>query len=576
MSEDFSLGFSGLNPGGYSSGRGREFFPEPFFDMASLAMPQTMPTALRWCEFILESQGIYRSALERTVRYFLTDVDVKGEDVSDDEKGDFKNYLVDELNVLYHAGLEQMDEACYGNSFYSVIEGFTRYFRCPKCRDIEVTFDTITTYRPFAHQWNDYGMHATCPKCAFRGKWLMNDKRGGKAGGLSIKRWSPHEIQIICDDYSHQTAYVWVVPEKYRREIREGKLECIKHAPPEVIEAVRTNTNIRFADDYLFHGATHTFSGIRSYGWGVPRVLVNFRQAWYVQLLHRFNEAIALDYVVPMRLITPDAKAGAAPESTDPLLAIGGGAFGSRIENMIRDHRRDPGSAHWLPFPVKYQALGGEASQLAPYQLMDQGIDTLLNSCNVPVEFYKMTLSMQAAQPALRLFESTHREIPHNINRFLKFVSRKVCHFKDWAQCTAYLIPTTILDDISKQMPKLQMMASGQVSPQTGLNILGLDAKEEYEKTLDFSRFQQETQQQMQEEMEVAGLQQQIGTPPVVQYMQQQQAAAQGGGQPAPGARRPRKAPPPASPPATRRRWTCRPTRGRCSRGPSRWPRSCS
>jgi hypothetical protein len=46
-------------------------------------------------------------------------------------------------------------------------------------------------------------------------------------------------------------------------------------------------------------------AGVRNRGWGISRVLANFRQAWYVQVLHRYNEAIALDYVIPFRLITP-------------------------------------------------------------------------------------------------------------------------------------------------------------------------------------------------------------------------------------------------------------------------------
>jgi hypothetical protein len=540
VADDYGMSIAGVNSGAYYSGRGAEAFPDPFFDMASLAMPQTIPSALRWTEFILSSNGIYRSAIGRAIAYFLTDIQVEGEDISDDEKEDFCNYLRDELHIMEHSFWERMNEACYGNSFYSVIESFTRYCVC-KCR-FEVTFDAMVNYAGFHHQWANFEMTATCPKCRRRGVWEFRDRRGGVDGDLIIKSWSPHEIQIIWDHFTHRTAYIWMIPADYRRNITQGMPDVLKYAPKEVIEAVKSNSYIRFGDGVLWHGMTRTFAGIRNRGWGIPRVLTNFRQAWYVQVLHRFNEAIALDYVMPIRVLTPDSRGGASPETSDPLLSLGMGNFGSQVDTMMRDHRRDPGSMHWLPYPVKYQALGGEASQMAPFQLLDQGQDTLLNSCDIPVELYKMNLSMQAAPPALRLFESVHRHVPHNVNRFLAFIMKKVAHFKDWPQATASLIPVTILDDLSKQMPKLQLMPSGQVSPQTALSTLGLKAKEEFEKNLDFQRFQAEKTEEMQEAMQEAGIQQQLAVPPAMQLAQQQ------GGQGDPSQGGPAGMPPSAQP----------------------------
>lgn len=479
------------------------------------------------CEFLMMSQGLLCSAIGRKIKYFMTDVDIRGEDIADDEKKDYKQYLCDELHVLDHAELERMNDACYGNSFCSVVESFTRYFSCKHCR-IEFTFETLTQQPAFRHAWTNYEMTATCPRCETRGPWRMFDRRGGRDGDLLIKHWSVHEMQLVWDPFSHRTAYIWMIPEDYRRQVTEGRPHTLRYAPPEVIEAVKAGQHIRFGDDYIFHGMTRTFSGVRNRGWGISRLLTSFRQAWYVQVLHRFNEAIGLDYVVPIRLLSP--ASGGGGEATDPLLNMPMGNMSAQVEQMVRLHRQDPGTMHWFPFPVAYQTLGGEASQLAPYQLLDQGIDTLLNMQDVPVELYKMTLSAQSASPALRIFESVHRSTPSNTNRFLAFVMKKVAAYKDWPQATAQLLPTTIIDDVSKSMPKVQLMGSGIVSPQTGLAQLGLDAAEELRKNLDFQRLQQETQQEVQDEMEQAGLQQQLVTPPLAQLVQGQLAAPGAGG----------------------------------------------
>ena len=524
MDGDLSLGMAGSS----LLGRGSEAFPDPFCDMASLAMPRTIQSAMLWCQFIVNSNGIYRSALERTLKYFLTNVEIKGDKLSREEKEDCTSYLVDELEILQHLGIAGLDEVTYGNTFQSIVEGFDRYFACPtRGCGLEFSFDTFFGADVLDRKWSNFAMRATCPRCRKSAEWKMVDRRNGK---LSLKRWSPHEMELHWDPFSDLTEHTWKIPEDYRRAIREGRQHVLRRAPREVIDAVKANGNFRFAEEYIYHGKERTLAGNLNRGWGISRVLTNFRQAWYVQVLHRYNEAIGLDYIIPFRLITPDSRNGASAESSDPLLSMDMSSFGGQIEEMLRARRRDPAGWNILPFPVKYQALGGEATQLAPRDLLDQGIKTLLNACNVPVELYDMNLSVQAAPMALRLFESTNRSIPHMYNGMLRYVMQKLARLKDWPAATATMASPTLVDDISKQMPRLQLMASGAVSQTTGLAAAGLDFAEETKRKLDEQRFAAEEQEKIQDDMMQRGIQKSLAPPPVMQLQQQG-----GGGQPAPG-----------------------------------------
>lgn len=363
-------------------------------------------------------------------------------------------------------------------------------------------------------------MSGTCPKCHRTGVWKMDDRRGGRDGDLRVKAWSPHEIQIIWDPFSGRKSYLWMIPEDYRRDVIAGRPDKLRACPKEVIEAIRTNSYLRFNDDYLYHGCTRAFAGIRNRGWGMPIVLQNWGHIYYNQTLGRMNEAVAMDFVVPIRLVTPASRAGASPESSDPFLSTSMGDVGAEVEGMFRQHRRDPGSVHFFPFPVDYKLLGGEASQLAPFQLLDQGQDTLLNACQIPPELYKMNLSVQNAPAMLRLFESAHRGIPTQSNKFLHFLVKRVRAYKDWPAVTAKLTPPGLLDDINKNAPKLQMVGSGLVSPQTALSSIGLKAEEEVRKTLDFQKYQQKATQEVQDELQAQGLQQQVSLPPLMQLFQ--------------------------------------------------------
>lgn len=550
MSFDAASGTSSLAEFNGAWGGGLEM--NPFLDVASLSMPRTIPAMLRWCEFILGSQGVYHAAVNRIVSYFMTDVEVVGEDLSDDEQRDQRSYLVDQLQIMEVAKAVQMDAACYGNSFCSVIEPFTRYFACESCRALELTFDAMEQRRgSVLWEWRDFRMHATCPRCGVRGPWRMIDRRGGSAE-ITIKRWSPHEIRIAPDPYSGRNGYSWAIPETYRRAIRVGDFEALRACPVEVVDTIAAGGDLRFVEGYVFHGRSQTFAGLDSRGWGVPRVLTNYRQAYHYQVLNRANEAVCLDHVMPIRVVTPDGRGGAAPESADPILGLHQGDAAWRLRSMVDDHRRDPTRYHYWPFPIRMSNMGGDANQLAPFQLIDQALDTLLNAIDTPVDLYKMSLSSQDAPARLRLFEAVHREIPANTNRFLAFVMSKVAQYKDWPKGDAKLLPVTLVDDLAKDQYKQFLLQAGLISPQTATASVHLDAKNEYKKILEFQAYATEAQQKMQADMEAAGVQMQLTVPPVMSWMSAQQAAAQGaggappagGGAPAPQGGAPAGAPP--------------------------------
>lgn len=487
-----------------------EAFPDPFMDMASLAMPETIQYALRWCEYIFMANGTYRQACDRVLSYFITDIEIS--DAGDDEMEKWRNFLEGQLdirNVLHVVGL---DALCYGNSFTSVIPSFKRYLFCPtRGCGFEAPLRKVYNEPIFRFKWQDYEFHATCPKCKQSGKWRHIDRRMGENGGFRIKRWNPHEMELLWDPFTDDVAYIWKIPEDYRKMIREGHLHHLERANWEIVQAIKNNNYLLFDKDVIYHMKEDALSGVRNRGWGISRVLTNFRQAWYVQVLHRFNEAIALDYVIPFRLITP--APGDRSTGADPILNQDLGGFVGQVMNMIRRRRRDPASWHALPFPVQYQSLGGDATQLAPRDLLDQGMDTLLNSIGVPAELYRGSLAVQAAGPALRLFEASWSSLPHNLNGFLRFIVRQVCQLLNWEKVSARLKRVTHADDIQRQTATLQLMMGGQVSQTTGLSSVGLDFRDEVQRMMSDQRYQAEQQAKLQEQMEQSSQMAQMAQP---------------------------------------------------------------
>lgn len=391
---------------------------------------------------------------------------------------------------------------CYGNSFTSLIVPFRRYLSCRRC-GFELPLTKAYNNPKCAFKWQNFEFHATCPQCKYRGAFKHIDRRSEESNGIKLKRWSPHEIDLVWDPFTDEIAYIWKIPEEYRRLIREGHLHQLKNASWEVIQAIKTGQNLLFDDDVIYHLKEDALAGMRNRGWGISRILVNFRQAWYVQILQRYNEAIALDYIIPFRVVTPMPRGGDA-QSSDPVHTINLSDFSSRVNHMIKQRAKDPARWNVLPFPVQYTALGGDASQLAPKELIDQGMDTLLTCIGIPVELYKGTLTLQAAPAALRLFEAHWNHLPHNLNRFLSKLGAMIARVMSWEPVNIRLMRTTHADDLNRQMAKLQLMMGKEISKTTGLKSVGLDYDEEVRRQLEEEKIYADEQKRMQKEMEQA------------------------------------------------------------------------
>lgn len=515
------FGFMSSNSSGWMAPDGGPF-PNPFDDLASLAMPETMPLVLRWTEYIVSLDGTYAQALNRVVSYFVTNVEL--DDVSDDEQEKWLEYLNGNLDIKYWIRTLGMDMLVYGNAFVSVLPGFRRSLYCPKCRKVERPLGLIADDPKFKFRWDNFQFHAYCPVCKTDGEWKHIDRKVGEADACIVKRWNPHDMELLWDPYTDSCKFIWKIPEDYKKQIREGKIHILERVPWEVIECVSRNKHMMFEDDVVYHMKEPSLAGIRNRGWGISRVLSNFRQTWYVQVLRRYNEAIALDYIIPFRIITPET--GNSGTGTDPLTNFGMGNFAGQIRSMLKKRRRDPGAMNVLPFPVKYQLLGGEARQLAPNDLFNAAMETQLSNIGIPADLWKGSLQVQSAPVALRLFESSWASVPHAYNKLVSFLVKKVAKILNWQLPKAKLESVTHADDIAAQQAKLQLMMGGQVSPSTGLKSVRLNYRDEVKRTIEDQRYQAEQQAKSQAEME--------GMAQMEQIMAQSQ---QGGapGQPAPG-----------------------------------------
>lgn len=494
MNEMFS--YQSRSPG---YGSNNSVLPDPFVSYATTAYPRNMENVLRLCEYMWLHAGDFKMALQRISRYFITKVEFEGK-ISDKEKKRWEEFLNDKLQIGTLLGTIADDFLAYGNSFTTVYLPFTRLLICNTCGFTQA----MDSVKDFDFDLQKMEFRLNCPACKKVTSHKHKDLRSMDESKLHVIRWNHHEMQMVHDFMSGATEFLWIISPDLREHIRRGRAFWVRKMPWEVIKAIRDNAHFKFGDGVLYHMKEDTIAGVRNRGWGIPRLLALFKDVYYLQILKRFNEALALDYIVPFRIITPAKATGA-----DPLMQYDLSDFSMQMQNMIKEHRRDPSGYHTLPFPVNYQALSGEGVQMSPVQLIKQGSMDLMNATGVPMELFQGTMQLQAAPTALRLFQATWPHLTCSLNGWLQWLVDKISEVFGWEHVKVHLQPVTYADDLDRKGMLLQMASAQQISKQTAFASFGIDPREEQRRMMEETRIQSETQKEFEaDEMKKQELQQ--------------------------------------------------------------------
>lgn len=475
--------------------RHRAAFPDPWLDYSSTQMPRSIYDVLRWSEHVFLNDGAYSMACRRVVRYFLTKIQLTG--ASEEEKEKYEDFLKDDMDIMNVLALAGDDYMIYGNCFRYFYVPFRRYLRCPKCHIMRPIGQVDYSFKVESKKGSFHG-RCSNPNCKHLGQFHRDDRPTHDYDGIRIGRPSPHRIRIVPHPISGEVQYYWDLDPWMRNEIKKGSKTYIEDTPWEIVQTILNDELLRFNKESFYHIKEDAPSGVWAGGWGIPRLFSNFKQAWANQIYKRYYEAFALDYIMPMRTITP--KPGTSREG-DPLLHMNLGEFQSQVMSMLRQHRQDPTTFHMLPFPVDMQMLGEGSATLMPVDLLKLGVEDLLNGLGVPLEFYRGSIQDVKSLPAtLRLFEMTWSGMVAGLDGMLKWICERVSGLKNWEKLEARLQPPTIAYDLERKQLLLQLSAGQQISRDTAWAPFGLNVREEIRKMLQEERVIQDEMADFQEQ----------------------------------------------------------------------------
>jgi hypothetical protein len=485
-------------------------YNNPFYGIPLQYLPQNIDAMLWWSNHFLLRFSFYRTALSKVANYFITQLNIECDD--DSTKKDYQE-IFEKMHwkeILQETGLNLL---AYGNAFVSINQGFNRFLSCPKCPK----FTRIDKVDNFKFAKGIYSMQ--CPSCGYKGNHRLIDKHSTDINKITCTNWNPREIKIRFEDTTKEMEYLWEIPELYKLKITNPKDKFYPRKTPKVVyDAIYGDKMIKFNEKNFVHIKIATPAALKTDGKAIPYCMYMFDSFFMLKVLERFNEVICFEDINPFRVI---AMADNTPSSHPALANQDGGTWAAAVDDMISQHRRDPGSYQKFPFTFSFQHLGGDGKNLAPIELIEHAQNNILNALNIPQELFTMQLGTQAVGPALRLFENSWSHMIDGYNTLLQHIGDVISRIKGLTPGKFSIMPVTFADDMERKSVISSLVSSNSIARSELLKLFGYEWKDQVRKKMQEDIDTQELQQEEQDR-------QQLRKTNMGNIFDQQQAGPQG------------------------------------------------
>jgi len=466
--------------------------PNPMFDFVTGFVPRRLRDLFAWMEYLYYNSAQVFAALKKFSEYPITDISYNTTNRGAEDR--VKELLEKTLRVKEILILAGRDRWIYGNSFISLYQPFARFLKCPQCNKL-VNIQHVNyrfKYTPMTFEY-------TCRKCRRTVRGKVIDRRLTDPHKIHIIRWDPKQMDIDHDPISGKSIYYYSIPPDIKNRIRQGNKLLLNHLPLEFIAAARDNKMFRFKDGHVYHMKVAPPAGIDPQ-WGFPPLTSTIKLFFYTAILRKANEAIALDHLVPFRVLFPKQTSANA----DPIQTISLSRMFEEVKRGLGRHRKDPLTIFHSGVPVDSLQIGGDGRALLTLGEVKEAEDSIIAAMGIPREFIYGGLSFTGSAITLRMLENQLLTYTGELNELLQWVTTRSCKMLGWPNVEVELTEFKLIDDVQQKQLILQLNQQSQLISNTTIAELNdFDLKKERERRLqeqlDEIRFQQKMQQETQQ-----------------------------------------------------------------------------
>lgn len=443
----------------------------PMFDFLSGFAPRNLKDLFKWAEYIFTDSPHIYATVEKLALYSITEIRYLNDAPAAVDK--LRNTLEDDIGIYPALRTVRRDETIYGNSFTSVHFPFKRLSRCPHCSLIH-TMSRIT----YKYEWTTLRFDYTCPACKKGVSQNLNELvevpiRSAK--DIRIIRWDPKQMILDDNPITGEVVYYYKLHARLVEKIKKGGPVVINTIPSGFLQCVAKNKDFKFNPNSVFHLRNDPPAGLDT-PWGIPPITSVLKQFYYTAVLRKANEAIALDHVVPFRVLHPAQVSGNA----DPIATLNGAEWTEYTREQIKRWRRDPLHIMFSPVALGVTQMGGQGRSLMTLGEVQAAEENIMAGLKVPREFTMGGLSVQVSPTALRMLENQLLASNHETNRLLQWVVDKIAVFLGHERTKVALTPFKFVDDAQQKALLLEMNAQySLLSKQFIAEMFSIDLEEQ-------------------------------------------------------------------------------------------------
>lgn len=462
----------------------------PWFTIANQFIPRNLHDVIRWARYITIQSPTTSEVIRKLATYPITEfnIDTEQEGLKKRYKQVLSSFKLKE--ALQDAGFEFFT---LGNVFISIYFPIHRELECPSCK---ISYNVKKA--PWA-TFKQYQFHGVCPSCNFSGVFKRKDTKSLSIEDMNFIKWTPEHIAVNHNPITGESEYYYKIPNSVKLKIQKGDRLFVDSTPWALIEAVRYNQDFKFDRGSIFH-LKNVSSGGTVEGISVPPLLSLFSLVFYQATLRKANEAIATEYLNPLRVIFPQAQTG----NSDPVIAMSLRSFKSNMESALMQHKRDRNHILVAPTPVGYAPIGGEGKNLLVAQEIAQAEQSILLSLGVSQELLSGTTNWTSSSVGLRMMENLLTSYIGRLQDLIDWTVDKVSAYLTMEKVKVSLVPFKLLDDDNFKQLLAQLATTGDASKTTFFEEIGLDYAKEQEKIKEEAVIRTKMQAETQYETEQA------------------------------------------------------------------------
>jgi hypothetical protein len=407
----------------------------------------------RWCRYYFLVNPLINAVVAKMADYPVTDI------ILDTDKPDLKEKWYTFLNSQLRYRPFQielgLDYYAYGNALVSIFYPFVKMLRCKSCGHEKQAADSTYRFMNFEFHWE-------CPKCSYAGIAGVRDHYIKAPKGIRLLRWNPEDIDTRYNDITGESEYYYTIPVQIKNDIIMGKKSVVETMPQLFIDALRLRKAVVFSRDNIYHFKRPTLAG-KDRGWGTPMILPVLKDTFYLQVLRKAQESIALEHIVPLRVLFP--QAGSA--TSDPYTSVNLMDWHDQIAGELRRWRADNNYIPILPLPIGQQTIGGDGRALLLSQEIRVWSEHIIAGMGVPTELIFGGLSYSGSNVSLRMLENMFLGYLSDQLALLHWVIEKTASYLGWAKVGARFKPFKMADDLQRKAYLFQLNQAGKISDES-------------------------------------------------------------------------------------------------------------